>query len=35
MLEKRHFTHDSFLAKEDVDNSNILVPSVVELTLVE
>ena len=33
MLEKGHFTHDSFLAEKDVDNSNVLLPGVVEVPL--
>ena len=30
---KIFLTHDSVLAKEDVDNSNVLLPSVVEVVL--
>ena len=30
---KIHITHDSILAEEDVNNSNILLPSIVELIL--
>ena len=33
MLKKRHFTHDSFLAEKDVDNSNVLLPRIVEVLL--
>ena len=35
MLEKRHLTHDSFLAEKDVDNSNVLLPGVVKFLLKE
>ena len=33
MLEKMHFTHDSFLAEKDVDNSNVLLPRIVDVLL--
>ena len=32
-LESTIYTHDSVFAKEDVNNSNVLLPSIVEVTL--
>ena len=33
IIEVQNPTHDGFLAKEDVDNSNVLIPRIVDIFL--